>query len=154
MHKYDVMGYSMVKLSSLGYAIRKGREFAEMFYTGEQLEAANRALDHIVRQVYIDELRMAKTDEEKDAVVLEIPGDFMVYRVTDAKKHKMDFFKEFDEGRPVVTWSAARAMKFDYESKAKEVAETLGEGWEVWDLCSDAHEDTQHLLDVIFSEGE
>ena len=154
MKKYDVMGHTMIKLSSLGYAIRKGHRLAEMFYSGEQLEAAEHALDNVVRQVYLDELRGAKTDEEREAVVLEIPGDFMVYRIADGVKRKFDFFQEFSDGRPVVTLFASRAMKFDYESKAKEVAKELGEGWEVWDLCNDAHEDTAHILDMLFRDGE
>ena len=153
MHKYDVMGHTMFKLSSLGYSIRKARDVAGIIYTDKEKElaAANYMLDYIVKEVYRDELNAAKTDEEKEAVVLEIPGDFLIYKKGEGK-HDVLYFQEFINGQPVLTRSATRSMKFDYYSTATQIAAELGEGWIVMDMCSEAHEDAKRLLDAIFSE--
>lgn len=153
MRKFDVLGITMFKLSSLGYSIRKARDVAGIIYKDKEkeLEAANYILDYIVKEVYRDELNAAKTDEEKEAVVLEIPGDFLIYKKGEGK-HNVIYFQEFVDGKPVVTWSAVCSMKFDYYSKAEQIAEELGDGWHVLDTCAEAHEDKKRLLDAIFSE--
>lgn len=153
MRKFDVLGITMFKLSSLGYSIRKARDVAGIIYKDneKELEAANYILDYIVKEVYRDELNAAKTDEEKEAVVLEIPGDFLIYKKGEGKNNIL-YFQEFMDGQPLFSRSAVCAMKFDYYSKAVQVAAELGEGWTVMDMCSEAHEDAKRLLDAIFSE--
>lgn len=153
MHKYEVMGFTMFKLSSLGYSIRKARDVAGIIYKDKEKElaAANDILDYIVKEVYRDELNLATTEKQKEAVVLEIHGDFLIYKKGEGK-HDVLYFREFMNGQPVLTRSATRSMKFDYYSTATQIAAELGEGWTVMDMCSEAHEDAQRLLDAIFSK--
>lgn len=159
MKKYDIMGHQMVKLESLGYAIRESKKLTEMLYgddkNPEVMKAVGFALDDIVRRAYADELRSAKTDDEKDAVVIEIPGNFLVYKPGE-KKHDITYFDGWGgKNKAYTTMSASHAMTFAYESKASEVAAVLNQedpGWKVADLCEDATTDASYLLNAIFSE--
>lgn len=154
MKRYELMNHTFVELKSVGYALRESRRTTEMLYGDdakpEIMEAVDFAIDCIVRQVYIEELTAAKTDEEKEAVVLEIPGDFVVCKpIGKPKDGKALFFGGYDKGEAIIREDGEDVLVFDYLSKAEEVAETLGEGWRAVDVCEDANKATHRLLDVI-----
>ena len=152
MRKHKVLGHTMIMLKDLGFAISEARK-AAMYDDRERLEAYNKALDYIVREVYADELYNAKTDEEKEAVVLEIPGDFYVYKPGKGKLSQM-FARWEGKGNPVLTDLSSKAMIFSYESMAQEVAKELGEGWMVCNACAAANEKARRLLKAIFEEDD
>lgn len=154
MKRYELMGRTFVELKSVGYALRESRKTTEMLYGDdakpEIMEAVDFALECITRQIYIEELHAAKTDEEKEAVVLEIPGDFVVCKpIGKPKDRKALFFRGYNHGEPIICENGNDVMMFDYLSKAKEVAENLGEGWRAVDVCEDSNNATHRLLDVL-----
>ena len=154
MQKYDVMGHEMVKVRDIRHAIRKLRKGIKVTYKNfdkEKQAMVHLAYNDVVRQLYQEELKAAKTPEEIKAV-LEMPGDFIVYK-RDGKK-KFAFFEAWDSGKAVITDRPYRCMTFDYESKAEEVAESLGEGWMVLDASPEAHRDTVRLWRAIFGETD
>lgn len=155
MQKYNIMGWEMVKVDDLKHAIRvlRKRMRENWFnYTEEMKAAALSACDDMVRQLYRDELQDAKSPEERDAI-LEMTGDFIVCKRDDDKRG-FSYFSEWYNGKAIITNRAPKCMHFDYESKAEEVAERLGEGWVVHDTCDAEYEDNKRLLKAIFGETE
>lgn len=151
MKKYNIMGYEMVKVRDIRHAIRKLRRGIERNY--QNFDADKRAMvslayNDVVRQIYLEELREAKTPDEIRAI-LEMPGDFVVYKVGETR-YDIEYFREWDNGKAVITRKPFQCMYFDYESMAKEVAERLGEGWEVLDASPEEHADRKRLLNVLF----
>lgn len=155
MKKYDIMGNEMIKVRDMRYAIRKLRKNVETAY--KNFDEEKRAMVHlaysdVVRQIYLEELKKADSPEEIRAI-LEMPGDFIVYRKGE-NKYDIEYFSEWDHGEAIITRKPHRCMYFDYESKAKETAERLGDGWEVLDASPEAHEERQRLLNVLFGTTE
>lgn len=158
MKKYDVFGTEVVTVKELRFIIRQLRKAIPRNYHNfdeKQQSMVHLAYNDIVRQLYLDELKKAKTPEEIEAI-LEMPGDFMVARsnVNDEHKRRFEAFAGFENGEPTYTDKAFKAIIFNYESKAKEIAEMLGEGWEVYDMSREAHEMYQRLLTAIFDDNE
>ncbi len=154
MKRYEIAGLTLVELKSIGYALRESRKTTEMLYGDDKnpeiMKAVDFAIESIVRQVYIEELTAAKTDEEKEAVVLEIPGDFIVCKpIGKPKDRKALFFCGYNCGDPIITDNGNDVMMFDYLSKAEEVAENLGEGWRAVDVCEDSNKATRRLINVL-----
>lgn len=155
MQKYNIMGWEMVKVDDLKHAIRVLRKWTrenQFNYTEEMKAAALYAYDDMVRQLYRDELRGVESPEEI-AAILEMTGDFIVYK-RENDKRVFSYFSEWDNGRAIITNRASKCMHFDYESKAEEVAERLGEGWVVHDTCDAEYEDNKRMLKAIFGETE
>lgn len=151
MQKYNIMGHEMIKVRDMRHAIRKLRRGIELNYKNfnkEQQAMIHLAYNDVVRQLYLEELREAKSPDEISAI-LEMPGDFVVYK-KGPERYDIEYFEKFDHGKPIVTRKAFRCMYFDYESKAKEVAESLGDGWQVMDASPEEHEDNKRLLNVLF----
>ena len=151
MKKYDIMGHQMIKIRDLCHAIRILRNSIERIWSDwpeEKKAAYYDAYDGVVRRVFLEELKEAKTEEERDAI-LEMPGDFVVYKVGETR-YDIEYFREWDNGKAVITRKPFQCMYFDYESMAKEVAERLGEGWEVLDASPEEHNDRVRLLNVLF----
>lgn len=154
MKKYDIMGHEMVEVAELRHVIRRLRKDIPSLYWNfneEQRAMVHLAYNDVVRQLYLDELKAAKSPDEIRAI-LEMPGDFIVAKYEG--KHKVVYFKEYENGEGVITNKAYAAMNFSYESKAREVAEGLGEGWEVYDMSKYATEDAKRLLDAIFGDDD
>ena len=153
MKKYNVKGYEMVKVSALRYEIRRLRKSIDIFYANfdeDHKAMVNLAYNDIVRALYREELKEAKSPEEIKAI-LEMPGDFLVIKV-EGKKDISYFAEWIEKGKAGITKDARQAMHFDYESKAEEIAERLGEGWRVFDNSSEDYEYHKRLLDAIFGE--
>ncbi len=148
MKRYDVMGSEMIKVDELKNIIRHIRKDANWMYK-DSPKTALRVADDIVRQVYLDEIKAAKTQEEKDAI-LEMTGDF-VLSIGTGRKRK--FFAGFDNG-VTVEERIDKAMFFSYESKAKEIAEQLDGEWDVLDVSKEEHEYCKRLMDVIMNSDE
>lgn len=151
MKKYNIMGYEMVKVRDIRHAIRKLRRGIEQNY--QNFDADKRAMvslayNDVVRQIYLEELREAKTPDEIRAI-LEMPGDFVVYKVGETR-YDIEYFREWDNGKAVITRKPFQCMYFDYESMAQNVAERLGEGWKVLDASPEEHNDRVMLLNVLF----
>ena len=155
MKKYDIMGNEMIKVRDMRHAIRKLRKMIDVNYKNfdeEKKAMVHLAYNDVVRQLYLEELKTAKIPEEIEAI-LEMPGDFIVYRKGE-NKYDIEYFSEWDHGEAIITRKPHRCMYFDYESKAKETADRLGDGWEVFDASPEAHEERKRLLNVLFGTTE
>jgi hypothetical protein len=157
MKKYDVMGWEMAKMEDVKWCIRNVRRDIDSFGSHKSEEARDFAkfiLELVVRNMFIDEIRAAKSDEEKENI-LEMTGDFIV-AVSEGhgKQMTVKFFKKYDNQVPVFTRHGYEAMKFDYESMATHVAETIGENAHVIDLNEQEHEKNRSIIKAITSFGE
>lgn len=159
MKKYDIMGNEMIKVRDIRHAIRKLRKMIDVNYKNfdeEKRAIVQLGYNDVVRQLYLEELKAAKTPGEIEAI-LEMPGDFIVYK-KGKDKYDIEYFESWENKQPVTTRKPQRIMYFDYESMAKRVAEILGDEWEVMDASPEAHADTQKLLNALFdtadAEGE
>lgn len=157
MKKYDVMGLEMAKMEDVKWCIRNVRRDIDSFGSHKSEEARDFAkfiLELVVRNMFIDEIRAAKSDEEKENI-LEMTGDFIV-AVSEGhgKQMTVKFFKKYDNQVPVFTRHGYEAMKFDYESMATHVAETIGENTHVIDLNEQEHEKNRSIIKAITSFGE
>ena len=160
MEKYNIFGNEVVKVSDLRHAVRKLRKGIETNYRNfdkEKQAMVHLAYNDVIRQIYLEELKAA-TSPEEIAAILEMPGDFTV--CARVGEHDMLFFSKWEDDKPIITRFASRAMYFDYESKAKEIAEWLNEnvktkkGWRVVDVSAEEYEDNKRLLNAIFREDE
>ena len=80
MKKYNVMGHEMAKMDDVKWCIRKARKDIDDLYESKSDDAkklAHTILDDVSRMMYIDELKAADTDEDRDAI-LEMTGNFIV----------------------------------------------------------------------------
>lgn len=153
MKKYNINGTEYVTVKELRHVIRMLRRLIPTAYQRfdkDHQSMVHLAYNDVVRQLYLDELKAAKTPEEHEAI-LEMPGEFMVYK-PGANNHRVDYqvFVEWRDGEPVTAHDGG--MIFGYESKAREIAERLGDGWTVIDVSQEAYEDAKRLLSAIFDE--
>ena len=151
MKKYNIMGYEMVKVADLNALIRRLRRRYRTTTFPE--DDPQRVLDAVVREVYWDEIKEAKSEDEVDTI-LETKGDFVVYKQNELNRYDITYFQCFADGKHVLTRKAPLAMHFDYESMASHIAEALGDGWKVLDLHPDACADDMRMLKAILGEGE
>ena len=96
MKKYNIMGHEMIKVRDMRYAIRKLRKMVDLSYKNfdkEKRGMVQLAYNDVVRQIYLEELQEAKTPEEIEAI-LEMPGDFVVYKSGETK-YDIEYF-EYD----------------------------------------------------------
>lgn len=152
MKKYDIMGHEMVEVRSIRHAVRRLRKTIGVRYSHldkEQQAIVHSAYTDLVRAIYRDELKAAKTPDEIRAI-LEMPGDFIVAKREG--KRDLTCFYMFEDGKPVLSKKLYLAMHFDYESKAREIAESLGEGWHVVDTDPEEYEGNKRFLDAIFGD--
>lgn len=156
MKKYNVMGYEMVKVQDLRHTVRKLRRTVKERYNmfdAEKQAMIHLAYNDIVKQLYLEEFNKAKTPDEIRAV-LEMPGDFVVYKKGEGKHDFSYVIGLGSSGKPVIGVNSDLALRFPYESEAKKVAKDIGEGWEVIDLTPGAYADEERLLKAIFGEEE
>lgn len=155
MKKYDVMGYEMAKMEDVKWCIRNVRREIDSFGSHKSEEARDFAkfiLELVVRNMYIDEIRAAKSDEEKENI-LEMTGDFIVVKAEGKGKDRIiRYFGQFDNGKAVIERMPYKAMHFDYESMAKQVAEQLGEDWTAVDLNPQEYECNKRMIDYLTFE--
>lgn len=144
MNKIKINGEDWVKLKDVCDVIRIVRKDADEHDAG--------VLNRVVRMMFWDELKAAKSDEEKETV-MEMPGDFIVFRRLDTGK-KVEYFSHWDKGIGIATKEGSEAMEFEYESMAEYVAGKLGEGWEVLDINAESARARSRLLNAIFGEDE
>ncbi|MBQ2001867.1 MAG: hypothetical protein II240_01035 [Bacteroidaceae bacterium] len=151
MKKYNVMGYEMVKVRDLRHTVRKLRRTVKERYNmfdAEKQAMIHLAYNDIVKQLYLEEFNKAKTPDEIRAV-LEMPGDFVVYR-PGKDRYDYTYFAGWDEnGEAITTKKGFVCMFFEYESKAQEIAEQLGEPWKVLDASPEEQEDVKKLLNAL-----
>ena len=155
MKKFNVMGYEMAKMEDVKWCVRKARKSIDTFGRDKSDEAVKFArfiLECAIRQMFIDEIREAKSDEEKENI-LEMTGDFIVVKAEGKGKDRtIRYFGQFDNGKAVIERMPYKAMHFDYESMAKQVAEQLGEDWTVVDLNPQEYECNKRMIDYLTSE--
>ena len=155
MKKYNIMGFEMAKMEDVKWCIRDVRRSIDEIGSKKSDEAKDYArfvLELVVRNMYIDEIRAAKSDEEKENI-LEMTGDFIVAKCEGKGKDRtIRYFGQFDNGEAVIERMPYRAMHFDYESKAKEIADYLGENWTVVDLNPQEYECNKRMIDYLTSE--
>lgn len=152
MKKYDVMGWEMVKLEDVCHAICCVRKDIDRPYSNasdDKKDGMRDACEDIIRRIFIDEIRDATSPEEVDAI-LEMKGDFVVSKRDE--DNSIIFFSAWDNGEAVTSRMAFKCMHFDYESKAHEVAEQLGDGWIVVDTCQADYDEKKRLLNAIFGD--
>lgn len=155
MKKYNVMGHEMVKLEDLCYGIRRTRKYIDSLYAHRseaERDGMRKACEDITRFVFIEEIRAAKNDDEIEAI-LEIPGDFVVYK-RGGTRRDFAYFGGYSNHEAAITDKASAAMHFAYEGMAEHVAEGLGKDWIVCDTCQAAYEDTKSLLSAIFDSDD
>lgn len=155
MKKYDVMGYEMAKMDDVKWCIRKARKSIDTFGSHKSDEAVKFArfiLECAIRQMFIDEIRAVESDEER-AAILEMTGDFIVVKAEGKGKDRtIRYFGRFEDDTAIVEKMPYRAMHFDYESKAEEVAKYLGEDWHVVDLNPQEYATNKRMIDYLTSE--
>lgn len=154
MKKYNVMGHEMVKLKDLCYGIRRTRKRIDTLYAHRseaEREGMRKACEDITRFVFIEEIRAAKNDDEI-RTILEIKGDFVVYKAVGRRRRAFQYFEGYRDHEAAITDKASRAMHFAYEGMAEHVAEKLGDGWIALDTCQAAYEDMERLLHAIFND--
>lgn len=154
MQKYDVMGYEMAKMEDVKWCVRDVRRCIDSYGQNKSEEAREFAkfiLELVVRNMYIDEIRAAETEEDKENI-LEMTGTFIVaISEGQGKNMKLQFFKEFVNKEPVFTKWGHEAMQFSYESMAEHVASELGENAHVIDLNENEHQKNRMILDELMS---
>ena len=153
MYKLMINGQAYIKVRTIREEIRFLRRSIDDRYCN--FDADHRAMIHlayndIIKAIYREELARAKTPEEIDAI-MEMPGDFIVTK--GHKKEELVGFLGFENGEPIIG-DVNDVMFFDYESKAKEVAERLGEGWDVIDMSPEDYERTKRFLNAIFEDDD
>lgn len=155
MKKHNVMGYEMAKMEDVKWCVRKARKSIDTLGHDKSDEAKDFArfiLELVVRQMFIDEIRAAKSDEEKENI-LEMTGDFIVVKAEGKGKDRtIRYFGQFDNGEAVIERMPYKAMHFDYESMAENVASRLGEDWYVVDLNQQEFETNKRMIDYLTSE--
>lgn len=153
MKKYNIMGHEMVKVSELRHAIRRLRKDVDTLYANfdeDHRAMVQLAYNDIVRALYREELKAAKSPDEIEAI-LEMPGDFLV--IKREGKRDLSYFAQWNgPGKAEITKRASGAMHFDYESMAEKIAERLGDGWRVFDNSPEDYEYHKRLLEAIFGE--
>ncbi len=153
MHKIKIGEQEYIKVTTIREEIRYLRKSIDTRYHNfdeEHRAMVNLAYNDIVRAIYREELAAAKTPEEIDAII-EMPGDFIVTK--GRKKEELVGFLGFENGEPIIG-DVNDVMFFDYESKAKEVAERLGEGWNVIDMSPEDYERTKRFLNAVFEDDD
>lgn len=153
MYKLKINGQDYIKVRNIREEIRYLRKSIDTRY--HNFDEDHRAMVHlayndIVRAIYQEELAAAKTPEEH-AAIIEMPGDFIV--VKGHKKGGFAGFLGWEDGNALIG-DINDSLFFDYESKAKEVAEQLGDGWWVMDMSLEEAERTRKLLSAIFSPSD
>lgn len=168
--KYNFHGIEYVKLDELNALLvqmkKDAREGTKPGYICEddgKRIAAHGALNHLHAVLNkekntvkiherVERLRKEReAREEKAREEEEKPGSYMVYK---PGKKPMDFwvFREWENGNPVVGKSGG--MVFTYEGMAQHVADKLGEGWTVIDVCPRECYKAERLLAAIFRDDE
>lgn len=153
MKKLVLGNKEFIALDDIKFALRNLRNNPEIWpgYTEEQQTAVVTACNHIIRQIFLEDIKAAKTQFEIDAIV-EMTGDFVVYKPIGKKKAV--FFQEWKGGEAVFAEHGNEAMVFSYESKAKEIAENLGGEWRVCDIGRPACDYRKRLLAAIFQADD
>ena len=157
MKKYEVMGYKMAKVEDVKWCIRNARKSIDLFGDNKSKEARDFArfiLEIAIRNMYKDEIKAAKSEDEKENI-LEMTGDFIVSKIEETGKNRsIKYFGGFDSGEPIIEKWPYHAMHFDYESMAQQVAEKLGDGWNVIDCNYQEYEKDKSILNRLFSTDE
>lgn len=157
MKKYNIMGFEMAKMEDVKWCIRDVRRSIDEIGAKKSDEAKDYArfvLELVIRSMFIDEIRSAQSEEDKENI-LEMTGDFMVVVSTGSGKNRnIRYFEKYEDKKPVLTRFAYRAMNFLYESKAEEVAEGIGEDAYVLDTNEQEHQKHLWILNAIFNEPE
>lgn len=153
MKKIVIGGQRYIRERELREHIRYLRKNVDTNYS--RFDKDHRAMVHlayndIVRFLYQEELKNAKTPDEIRAIH-EMPGDFMVIRSNGDKTYAA--FVGWNHGDPIFG-SLGEGMVFDYESMAQGIAEELGDGWEVFDASHEAADRYKKLLNALFSGGD
>ena len=132
MKKYEVMGYKMAKVEDVKWCIRNARKSIDLFGDNKSKEARDFA-----------------------RFILEMTGDFIVSKIEETGKNRsIKYFGGFDSGEPIIEKWPYHAMHFDYESMAQQVAEKLGDGWNVIDCNYQEYEKDKSILNRLFSTDE
>lgn len=157
MKKYNINGHEMLMLDDVKCAIRRLRRRYDKsgLISCEEKAVLQDTLDDVVKEIFAEELNEAKRDyDSKVNRILEMPGDFAVYKKGEGKHDFSYVIGLGSSGKPVIGVNSDLALRFPYESEAKKVAKDIGEGWEVIDLTPGAYADEERLLKAIFGEGE
>lgn len=157
MKKYNINGHEMLMLDDVKCAIRRLRRKCERstLLSPEEKPIVMETLDDVVKEIFAEELSEARRCyDSKVNKILEMTGDFAVYKKGESKRDLSYVIALGASGKPVVGENADLALHFAYESEAEEVAESLGDGWEVIDLAPGAYADEERLLKAIFGEEE
>lgn len=151
MKKFIISNKEFISLDDMKFAIRQLRNDPNIFhkYSDAEQAAVVEACNLLVRQIFLEEIKAAKTQDEIDAII-EMPGDFVVCK--RVAKRSVIFFKEWYDGKPIVTAIGNEALVFSYESKAKEIAADLGEGWSICDISKAASDHRKRILDILLKE--
>lgn len=138
-------------------------------FSKKEQNIAKLAWGDIIRFIFKEELdELRKTAKTPDEIreghkrLMELPGDYCVLKVETKESAEPDvdieinvtYFDGFAGGKPV--FSEDSYMIFDYKSKAEEIAELCGEGFDVVDISAEAKEERriekEKLLKDIFGE--
>lgn len=138
--------------------LRRSIGYVYSEYSELERDAILTAYNDVIKALYYDELRAAKTKEERDAI-LEMPGDFVVARrAADPTVRKLDFFSKWEDKFKPVIGDSKDALWFSYESMAENIADRLNEllpdGWRVYDMSEQEAERNKRLLEAIFSDDD
>ena len=157
MKKYNIMGFEMAKMEDVKWCIRDVRRSIDEIGSKKSDEAKDYArfvLELVIRNMFIDEIRSAQSEEDKENI-LEMTGDFIVVKVEGKGKDRtIRYFGRFEDDVAIVEKMPYRAMHFDYESKAEEVAKYLGEDWHVVDLNPQEYATNTRMIDCLTSDTQ
>ena len=151
MEKFNFNGKQYVKLDSLKHEIRRIRKSIQYFSPDLaecEKKAALDTMNLLVRAIYREEISATYDPDIIDSI-LEMSGSFVVYRSVPGNKNKFEYFHRFSNGRAVFSEDEG-CMIFSYESKAREIADSLGEEWDIADVSEEAYKDSKALLNIIF----
>ena len=157
MKKYTINGHEMLMLDDVKCAIRRLRRRCERstLLSPEEKPLVMETLDDVVKEIFAEELSEARRNyDSKVNKILEMPGDFAVYKKGEGKRDLSYVIALSASGKPVIGENADLVLHFTYENEAEEVAESLGEEWKVIDLTPGAYADEERLLKAIFGEEE
>lgn len=140
MKKYKSGYHTYIKLEDMNDILRSVRD--DNIFKGTK-----NVISQIVHLMMYDELKACKTEDERKAI-LDIPGDFVVYKRNAPRK--VEYFERWANGGLYVTGNKFDcAMHFRHEGMAKGVAEKLGKDWKYMDVGAETLEISHRAYDSI-----
>lgn len=162
MRKITMMdGRRYVAVGELRHEIARLRKDIPLFYknfTESERAMVHLAYNDILRALYRDELRQAKTPDEVREIC-DMEGDYIVVRTEEGENEtRFLSFCGYEDKEPNIQCTAD-GMTFSFRGVAEHIRDTLnaepekyGDGWMALDVSPWVRAESKNLLKAIFDE--